>query len=313
MKFHQLGGTDLQVSAVGLGCNNFGRRIDLEQTRRVVDKAIDLGINLFDTADVYGAGKSEEFLGELLGSRRKQIVLATKFGHPMDDSGTRQGASAAYIVRAVEDSLRRLKTDVIDLYQLHTPDPKTPMEETLGALDGLVKAGKVRHIGCSNVPAWQVADSRWIAKTKSLAPFITCQDEYSLLHRDPERELLPMCAHFGMSLLPYFPLASGLLTGKYTQGQAAPEGTRYNASPAFADRYMTESNWAKIRALTAFAQDRGHSLLDLAFGWLLSKPQTASVIAGATKPEQLEANVKAGAWVLSEEESAKVADILQTS
>lgn len=310
MRFRQLGSSDLKVSEVGLGCNNFGRRMDLEQTGRVVDKAIELGINLFDTADVYGGSKSEEFLGELLGSRRKQIVLATKFGHPMDDSGANQGASAGYIVRAVEASLSRLKTDVIDLYQLHTPDPKTPMVETLTALDKLVKAGKVRYIGCSNLPAWQVADSRWIALTKGLSPFVSCQDEYSLVHRDPEKELIPMCTHFGMSLLPYFPLASGLLTGKYVRGQAAPEGTRFSGSQGLADRYMTENNWNAVDKLTAFAEERGHTILDLAFGWLLSKPAVASVIAGATKPEQLEANAKAGEWRLSEEELAKIAEIL---
>ena len=310
MKLRQLGNSDLKVSEVGLGCNNFGRRIDLEQTGRVVDKAIELGINLFDTADVYGGSKSEEFLGELLGNRRKQIVLATKFGHPMEDSGTKQGASAGYIVRAVEDSLARLKTDVIDLYQLHTPDPKTPMEETLTALDRLVKDGKVRYIGCSNLPAWQVVDSHWIAQTKSLSPFVSCQDEYSLVHRDPEKELLPMCAQFGMSLLPYFPLASGLLTGKYKRGEEAPEGTRFSSTQALADRYMNDKNWTAVEALSAFSQESGHTILDLAFGWLLSRPEVASVIAGATKPEQLEANAKAGEWELSEDEKTKVAEIL---
>jgi aryl-alcohol dehydrogenase-like predicted oxidoreductase len=226
VKQRALGRSDLQVSLVGLGCNNFGGRIDLEASRRVVYRALDLGITLFDTADVYGErGGSETILGQTLGDRRKDIVLATKFGLPMDEAGALKGASRRYILAAVDASLRRLKTDWIDLYQLHTPDPSTPIEETLRALEELIRQGKARTIGCSNLPAWQVADAQWTARTLGLPGFVSCQDEYSLLVRDPERELLPAMDAYGLGLLPYFPLASGLLTGKYRRDKL-PEGAR---------------------------------------------------------------------------------------
>ena len=306
MKQRQLGNSGLQFSVVGLGCNNFGWRIDLEASRKVVDRALELGITLLDTADIYGnLGGSEAALGEILGARRKDIVLATKFGIAMDKEERLRGASRHYIMRAVEASLTRLKTDWIDLYQVHRPDPLTPIEETLGALDDLVRQGKVRYIGSSNYAAWQVADAFWTARDRRFNGFISCQDEYSLLMRDIERELLPAIDHFGLGLLPYFPLASGLLSGKYTRG-ALPEGARLTAVPGLGQRYLTEENWRKVEALKLFAKERGHSLLDLAFAWLLARPNVASVIAGATTPEQIEQNIKAAEWELAPVDMAEI-------
>ena len=306
MKLRQLGNSGLQVSAIGLGCNNFGWRIDVEASRKVVDRALELGITLLDTADIYGnLGGSEAALGEILGARRKEIVLATKFGIAMDKEERLKGASRRYIVSAAEASLKRLKTDWIDLYQVHRPDPLTPIEETLGALDDLVRQGKVRYIGCSNYAAWQVADAVWTARDRRFSSFIACQDEYSLVMRDIERELLPAMQHFGLGLLPYFPLASGLLSGKYKRG-ALPEGARLAAVPGLGQGYLTEENWRKVEALGPFAEERGHSLLDLAVAWLLARPKVASVIAGATTPEQVEQNVKAAEWELAVADLAEV-------
>lgn len=304
MEIRNVGKSGLRVSAVGLGCNNFGR-LDIESSRKVVHRALDLGITLFDTADIYGnKGGSEEQLGEILGARRKDIVLATKFGMAMSD--IQQGASRRYILQAVEDSLRRLKTDWIDLYQLHQPDPLTPIEETLRTLDDLIRAGKVRYAGCSNLKAWQVADAHWTAKTQGFNRFISAQDEYSMLVRDAERELIPALEAKGMGLLPYFPLASGMLTGKYRHGGELPAGTRMALMKRFTDRYMTEENWAVVDRLQAFCDARGHTLLELAFSWLLSRPSLASVIAGATKPEQIEMNAKAADWKLSAHDLAEI-------
>jgi aryl-alcohol dehydrogenase-like predicted oxidoreductase len=306
MQERNLGSSGLRVSLVGLGCNNFGWQIDPEATRAVVHKALDLGVTLFDTADTYGErGGSETILGQILGERRKDIVLATKFGMPMDDAGRKKGGSRRYVMQAVEDSLRRLKTDWIDLYQLHRPDPLTPIEETLRALDDLVRQGKVRYVGCSNLAAWQVIEARWTAKTEHLVAFASCQDEYSLLVRDIEKELVPAIEAYRMGLLPFFPLASGLLTGKYRRGEETP-GTRLAKVQRLADRYMTEANWGKVERLTAFAEAHGKSLLDLAFGWLAAKPYVSSVIAGATRPEQLEANVRAAEWALTHEDLAEI-------
>src|SRR4029077_2222304 len=312
MTLRRLGHSGLQVSVVGLGCNNFGGRTDLEDTRKGGHKAIDLCITLFDTADIYGEnGGSEEYLGRVLGDRRKDIVLATKFGMEFGKSGTKKGAARRYIMVAVEDSLRRLQTDWIDLYQLHTPDPLTPIEETLRAFDDLVRQGKVRYIGCSNLPAWQVVEAQWTSRQHNLESFICCQDEYSLIRRGLEKELQPAMQAYGMGLLPFFPLASGLLTGKYKRGAAAPAGTRFATTQYLAERYSTDANWTVVEALEAFCKKRGHSLLELAFSWLLAKPCVASVIAGATKPEQLEQNLKAAGWVLSAEEMAEVDRITQ--
>jgi aryl-alcohol dehydrogenase-like predicted oxidoreductase len=306
MRKRRLGNSSLEVSVVGLGCNNFGI-LDVESSRRVVDRAIDSGITLFDTADIYGnRGGSEEQLGLILGPRRKDIVLATKFGMAMDDDSGKARASRAYIVEAVEASLRRLKTDWIDLYQLHTPDPKTPLEETLRALDSLLKQGKVRAIGCSNLPAAGINEAAAISARNGLASFATAQDEYSLVMRDAERELVPTIEANGMSLLPYFPLASGLLTGKYKHGSEIPPGTRFARGTRFSDRYMNEENWQIVERLGAFCAARGHTLLELAFSWLLSHACLASVIAGATKPEQVEQNVNAASWELTPEERAEV-------
>lgn len=306
MKKRPLGQSKLEVSVVGLGCNNFGI-LDLESSRKVVDRALGQGITLFDTADIYGnRGGSEAQLGEILGARRKNIVLATKFGMAMDDATDTARAARGYIMAAVEASLKRLRTDYIDLYQLHTPDPKTPMEETLRALDDLVKQGKVRAIGCSNLPAAGIRDAAAISARNGLASFVTAQDEYSLVMRDAERDLLPEIAAQKMSLLPFFPLASGLLTGKYQKDRAIPEGTRYARGTRFSDRYMNDENWAIVERLRAFCDARGHTLLELAFAWLLSHPSLASVIAGATRPEQIEMNVRAAAWELTPDEAAEV-------
>jgi len=306
MEKRKLGKSGIEVSVVGLGCNNFGA-MPVEASRRVVDKAIELGITLFDTADVYGnRGGSESQLGEILGTRRKNIFLATKFAMPMDDAGTKSGASAAYIRQACEDSLTRLKTDCIDLYQQHRPDPNTPIDETLRALDDLVKQGKVRAIGCSNMPADQLAAAQDTSRKSKLAAYVTAQDEYSLVVRGVETALVPTLEREGMGLLPYFPLASGLLTGKYEKGKDIPSGTRYSRVGRFGERYMTEENWRIVEGLTAFAKSKGHTLLDLAFSWLVAHPFLTSVIAGATRPEQVEQNVKAASWKLSAAELEEV-------
>jgi aryl-alcohol dehydrogenase-like predicted oxidoreductase len=311
MQKRNLGKSGLLVSLVGLGCNNFDAFIDVEASRKVIDKAIDLGITLFDSADIYGKrGGSETILGQILGERRKNIILATKFGLPMDEAETLKGASRRYIFSAIEASLRRLKTDWIDLYQLHQVDPLTPMEETLRALDDLVHQGKVRYIGISNHPAWKVADADWISRHSGLAAYISCQDEYSLLVREPERELIPMMKAHGLGMLPYFPLASGLLSGKYKRNHL-PEGTRLATAP-FAHRFTTEENFQKVERLGEFCTKRGHTLLELAFSWLAANPMNASIIAGATKPEQLEQNVKAVDWALTPEDLAEI-DLLTKS
>jgi len=307
MEIRNLGRSGLRVSVVGLGCNNFGGRIDLEATRTVIHKALDLGITLFDTADVYGeAGGSETAMGQVLGDRRKQIVLASKFAMPMNKAETLKGASRGYIMSAVEASLRRLKTDWIDLYQLHRSDPLTPIEETLRALDDLVRQGKVRYIGCSNLPAWQVVEAQWTAKHLNLNAFVSCQDEYSLVVREIERELVPAMQRYELGLLPFFPLASGLLTGKYQRNSAMPAGTRLTNTQRLADRFLTEQNWRIAERLGDFAASRGRTLLELAFSWLANRPQVSSVIAGATKPEQLEQNAKAVGWKLTAEEMAEI-------
>ncbi len=306
MQTRTLGKTGIDVSVVGLGCNNFGM-IPLEASRLVIDQALDAGITLFDTADIYGnRGGSETQLGEILGGRRKSIVLATKFALPMDDDGKKAGASAAYIRDACDASLKRLKTDWIDLYQQHVPDPKTPIEETLGALNDLVKAGKVRAIGASNMAADQLAAAHDAARGNGFAAFATAQDEYSLLARGVETALVPALAREGMTLLPYFPLASGLLSGKYSQGADIPAGTRYAVMTRFGERYMTAENWRIVGELAAFAAARGRTILDLAFAWLLAHPWLSSVIAGATKPEQIVQNVAAASWKLSAEDLAEV-------
>jgi aryl-alcohol dehydrogenase-like predicted oxidoreductase len=302
-----LGKSGLLVSVVGLGCNNFGGRTDFDGSKKVIHKALDLGITLFDTADIYAnKGGSEDVIGKILGDRRKDIVLATKFCGAMDNDGKLKGASRRYIMTAVEASLKRLQTDWIDLYQIHMPDPLTPMEETLRALDDLVTSGKARYIGCSNHKAWQVADAEWIARRDGIERFISCQDEYSLIVRDAEKELLPAMQAYGIGLLPYFPLAGGMLTGKYKRNAPMPEKSRLSYMQPLADRYMTDANWKIVESLADFAAKRGKTMLELAFSWLACRPTVASVIAGATRPEQLEQNVTAAGWALTSADLAEI-------
>jgi aryl-alcohol dehydrogenase-like predicted oxidoreductase len=313
MQTRRLGNSALEVSVVGLGGNNFGGRIDFDASQRVVHKAIELGVNLIDTADSYGnRGGSEEWLGKILGEKRKQIVLATKFGLPMDERGELQGASRRYIMQAAEASLKRLRTDWIDLYQLHRPDPRTPIEETLHALDDLIRDGKVRFIGCSNLSAQQVVDAQATARLHALTAFVSAQDEYSLLVRDIERELVAAAKAHGMGVLPYFPLASGLLTGKYRRGAPLPQGSRLAKNPRHAGEFINERNWRIVEELAAFAAQRGHSMLELALSWLLRDGVVASVIAGATTPEQVAQNVGAAGWTLSAADLAEIDRITLT-
>ncbi len=293
----------LEVSTVGLGCNNFGGRLGREQTAAVVHAALDAGINFFDTADVYGGAKSEAYLGEALRSRRDEVVLATKFGAPYE--GHEGGGSASYVRTAVEDSLTRLGTDRIDLYQLHVPDQKTPVAETLGALGELVAEGKVREIGCSNFSATMLVEAEDATPEGSPA-FVSVQNQYNILARDPEDGVLEECQRAGLAFLPYFPLAMGLLSGKYRAGQPPPDGTRLAAMGDGAASQLSDERLAKVSALDELARGEGHGVLDLAFAWLLSRPAVASVIAGATKPEQITANVAAGAWHLSDEMLTRV-------
>ncbi|MGB8843768.1 MAG: aldo/keto reductase [Aliidongia sp.] len=307
MKLRNLGNSGLRVSLVGLGCNNFGMKLDVEGTRKVVHKALDLGITLFDTADIYGnAGGSETCLGQVLGDRRKDIVLATKFANPMGPSDMAKGASRRYIVSAVEASLKRLQTDWIDLYQQHVPDPLTPIDETLRALEDLTRAGKIRYVGCSNFAAWRIVEAQWTARTAGVNGFVSCQDEYSLLARDLEKDLQPAAEAYGLGILPYFPLASGLLTGKYRRNRELPDGGRLTLVKRLADRYMTDANWTIVEQLAEFCEARNRSMLELAFSWLAGRPQVSSVIAGATTPEQVEQNVQAVDWALGPEDLTEI-------
>jgi aryl-alcohol dehydrogenase-like predicted oxidoreductase len=300
MEHRRLGGSGLKVSAVGLGCNNFGMRCDQAQTNAVVHKALDAGITLFDTADIYGGrGASEKLLGQALGARRKDVIVATKFGGPMGESPLERGASRRYVQRAVEASLKRLETDYIDLYQLHFPDAETPIEETLEALDDVVRQGKVRYLGCSNFASYQLVDALWVSKTRGLRRFVSAQNHYNMLERTIRHELIPACTQHGIGILPYFPLASGLLTGKYKRGEKPGADTRLGLWGERAGRMLNDDAFDKVEKVQRFAQERGKSLLDVAFGWLLSQPQIGSVIAGATKPEQIEANVKAAEYRLA--------------
>lgn len=294
----------LEVPIVGIGCNNFGWRIDAEATAAVVDGALDAGIDFFDTADLYGAGKSEEFLGRALGPRRSQVIIATKFGHPGNEQ--LRGGRPETVRRAAEESLRRLGTDYIDLYQMHRPDPEVPVAETLGALDELVRAGKVREIGASNFSAAQLREAEDAARG---ARFVSVQNDYSLLQREPESEVLPECERLGLAFLPFFPLASGLLTGKYRKGQPAPEGARL-ADPQWEERMRADERLDQVEALIAFAESRGHTVLELAFAWLLARPAVASVIAGATKPAQVHANAAAAGWALTAADLAEIDRVL---
>jgi aryl-alcohol dehydrogenase-like predicted oxidoreductase len=309
VRYRRLGHSGLAVSVVGLGCNNFGRRIDAAQTAAVVDAAIEEGITLFDVADVYGdpRGAAEELLGRALkaNGRRGDIVIATKFGSPMGDTDWDARGGRRYVRNAVEASLRRLGTDYIDLYQLHRPDPRTPIEETLSALDDLVRDGKVRYIGSSNFAGWQIADAAWAARTNHRTPFVSAQNEYSWLRREVEDEVVAACERFGVGLLPYFPLASGLLTGKYRRDAAPPPNTRLSGRWT---EVAASTRWDVIEGMSDFAAKRSLTLTHLAIGGLAAKPAVASVIAGATNPEQVRANVAAGEW---EPTSAELAELDQ--
>jgi len=294
----------LEVSLAGLGCNNFGWRIDADATAAVVDAALESGINFFDTADIYGGGQSEEFLGRALKGRRDGVLIATKFGMKMGDD--KLGGKPAYVRQAAEDSLRRLGVDHIDLYQIHQPDPSTPIADTLGALDALVKAGKVREIGCSNFSAAQLREA---SQVRGGAKFVSVQNNYSLFHREPEAEVLPECERLGIAFLPYFPLANGLLTGKYRKGQPYPKSSR--GEDGFGPKVFTDENLALVETLRGFAESRGHTLLELAMCWLASKNVIASIIAGSKTPEQVKANALAVAWRLTEADLAAVDGILE--
>ncbi len=289
------------MSTVGLGCNNFGWRIDAAEAAKVVAAALDSGVNFFDTADIYGAGESERFLGRALGGRRGEAIVATKFGMKMDER--RRGAKPEYVQQAIEDSLKRLGTDRIDLYQLHQPDPNTPVADTLGALNDLVVAGKVREIGCSNFSGAQLREAE-AAVEQGAARFVSVQNQYSLMHRDPESDALPECERLGMAFLPFFPLANGLLTGKYRKGRPFPKGSRADAG--FGPKVFTERNLEIVEALIRFAESRGHTILEVAFSWLLAKPAVASVIAGASSPAQVQSNAKSAAWKLTAEEVGEI-------
>lgn len=311
----RVGSSGLAVSVVGLGTNNFGMKLDLEQSRAVLHAALDHGITLIDTADSYG--ESERRIGEILQGIRDDVVIATKFGNDVrrrgGDNGEDWGArgSRRYIRRAVEQSLRRLRTDWIDLYQLHRPDPATPIEETLSALDDLVHEGKIRYLGHSNFTGWQTADAEWTARTRNLERFISAQNEYSLLQRGIEADLVPALEHYGIGLLPYYPLASGLLTGKYKRGVPAPEGSRIQAWGR--ESALTDAAFDIVEQLEDFAAQRSITLLDVAIGGLAAQPAVSSVIAGATSPEQVEANVRAGQWQPTAEDLAEIDRITSVS
>ena len=313
MEMRHLGNSGLEVSVIGLGCNNFGRRLDEKQTATVVSAAVDAGIILFDTADLYGEnGTSETYLGKALKGHRDQVVIATKFGGPMGQLPMQKGGSRQHIFQAVEDSLRRLNTDYIDLYQMHFPDLNTPLEETMRALDDLVRQGKVRYLGHSNFSGWMIAHAHHIAVRDALTPFISAQNHYHLLNREVEPDVQPACTKFGLGILPYFPLASGLLTGKYRKGQVHPEGTRLSSGP-MAERILTDINIDKAESLFEWAEARGHTLLELAFSWLAQQPAVSSVIAGATNTDQISANVNAANWVLTSEELEEIEKLLGNS
>ena len=311
MEYRQLGSSGLKVSTVGLGTNNFGGRIDAERSAAVLRQCIDEGINFIDTANIYGRSVSEQHIGETVKGIRSQVLIATKVSGAMGDGPNDRGNSRYHIMEQVEASLRRLQTDYIDLYQIHFTDPSTPIEETLRALDDLVRQGKVRYIGCSNFAAWQVCEAYWTSKALNLNAFVSVQPEYSMLNRDVERELVPFCEAYNVGVIPYFPLAGGFLTGKYQQGQPVPEGTRFAGNERAQQRTLTERNFTFLSRLESFAEERGHPIVELAIAWLLGKSIVSSVIAGATRPEQVTANAKAADWHLTPEEMDEVGRILR--
>ena len=311
MQYRNLGSSGLKVSAIGLGTNQFGGKVDLETTKNILSAALEAGVNFIDTADTYQEGRSEEFIGQALAGKRSGVLLASKVYGEVGEGPNDRGASRHHIMQAVEDSLRRLKTDTIDLYQIHVWDEDTPIDETLRALDDLVHAGKVRYIGASNFSAWQLTWANALAELRGWNRFVSIQPHYHMFERGIEAELLPACKYFDIGILPYFPLAGGFLTGKYKQGAPAPEGSRGESSQ-YVQRYMTPENFAKVKKLTAFAQEHEHSLNDLAHAWLLAQPQISSVISGATRVAHVQANAAAGEGQLTEEELSQVNEILES-
>ena len=310
MEYRQLGASGLKVSVIGLGGNTFGNAADAAQTAAIIHRALDLGINFVDTADVYSRGVSEEYVGKAVKGRRHEALIATKVRGRMGDRPNDEGLSRAHIMAGVDASLRRLDTDYIDLYQVHSPDPATPIEETLRALDDLVHHGKVRYVGCSNFAAWQVCEALWTADRRNLSPFVSVQPPYNLLNRTVERELVPFCRRFGIGIIPYSPLAGGLLTGKYRPGEAPPPGTRAYNNPNM-QRRLNEQNFQLVARLSEFAQARGHAVGELALAWLAAQPQVSTVIAGATRPEQVEANARAAEWKLAEADLKEIDALLE--
>ena len=310
MEYRKLGNSGLKVSEVGLGGNNFGWWADEQASIPVVHAAIDLGINFIDTADIYDQGHSEEYIGEALKGKRTNVVIATKFANPMGEDANQRGTSRRYIMQAVEASLRRLQTDYIDLYQIHMPDATTPIEETLRALDDLIHEGKVRYIGCSNFAAWQLCEALWTSRTNNLHSFVSVQPMYNILARQVERELMPCCQDYGIGIIPYSPLASGFLTGKYRKGEKLPDGARLSGPDPRFQRMFTDENWNRLEKLENYAREREHGIGELAIAWLLAKPMLATVIAGARKIEQVTANVAAGDWKLTAEEVAEIEALL---
>lgn len=317
MKYRKLGESGLDVSVVGLGTNNFGGvliggRMNYEESERVLKTAIEHGINFIDTANTYGKGLAEEYLGKMLKADREKVVISTKVGNNRGEGPNLHGGSRKHILQQVEISLRKLQTDYVDLYQIHYYDPHTPLEETLRALDNLVTQGKVRYIGCSNYAAWQVAEAIGTARLLGTVPFVSVEPEYSMLKRHIERELLPCCRRYGLGIIPYFPLASGFLTGKYRRGKAMPKGTRLEVQTRRAETILTEHNFDVLEKLHQFAQDKGHTLTELAFAWLLAHPEVSTVIAGATSTDQIHANAVASKWELSAIEMCELETILSS-
>ena len=310
MHYRRLGSSGLKVSAIGLGTNQFGGKVDFTTANNIIQAALDAGVNFIDTADTYQGGRSEEAIGKAVAGKREQVLIATKVRHRLSDEPNDVGASRKHILSGVENSLRRLGSEYIDLYQIHSWDDETPIDETLGALEDLLRSGKVRYIGASNFSAWQLTWSNALAELKSWTQFVSIQPHYHMLERGIERELIPACQYFGIGILPYFPLAGGFLTGKYKRGQVPPKGSRGETS-AYVQRYMTPENFNKIDELSEFAQANGHALNELAQAWLLAQPQVSSVISGATKVEHVQSNARAADWELSKEELAQVQVILE--
>ena len=311
MEYRQLGNSGLKVSVVGLGCNNFGGRVDAQGTERVINQCIEEDVNLLDTANMYGGGLSEEYMGKALRGKRHQVLLATKAGMAVGEGPNQSGTSRKHLIQEVETSLSKLQTDYIDLYQIHRYDPNTSTEETMRTLDDLVRQGKVRYIGCSNYTAWQMVEAAGVTSALNLEPFVSSQPEYSMIKRAVEKEEGPTAARLGMGILPYFPLASGFLTGKYKRNQQAPEGTRLAGNAQRAQDTLTDRNFDLLETLEEFAAERGRTMVELAIAWLLANPAVSSVISGATKPEQVTANAKAADWHLAQEEKAQLDCILE--